>query len=122
MKKLNRKLKELAAIGQNGGVENFVNSLEPQEVGNLLNLIKVRQRQVESEGFNKISKLMEKIREEERMENNCSKLNLRFLKDDLRELILKKDAEIEFWKKLEKLFSDKKLENQKKKKERMQKQ
>ncbi len=117
MKKLNKKLSKLAKLGQNGNLENFIDSLGAQAVSNYLHEINFKKRMIISLSFNEERKIINQIHEAE--EENASFLKLSFLKDDLVDTKKERDCAIEFWEKIEKKLQEKNKYHKQKRKERI---
>lgn len=124
MKKLNKKMNELIEFHQNNELKEFIDTLNPQEVGNFLHVVKIKKREVISKNFNKVRKIEEKIAETEEdltKQNGNGNLNLQlsFLKDDIIEIEKRRDEEIKCMEKIQEILSKKKEDYQKERKKRI---
>jgi len=116
MKKLNKKLRELAKLSQNGSFESFIDSLDAQELGNFLHYIDCKKRAIIASSINKEIGIENQIHE---AKEGTSSLKISFLKDDIMEVKMLRDAEIEFWEKIEKKMKEKKKVFDKKREKRI---
>ncbi len=126
MKRLNKKLQELSIAHGIGNLENFINSLSPNEVTNYLHLIETKKRAIISESFNKIIRLEKTIEEiknsseKTKKQNGSFNLRLSWLNDDLIEIKNHRKAKLNYWEKIEKILKQKAKENKLKKIKRTQ--
>ena len=124
MKKLNKKMNELIEFHQNNELKEFIDTLNPQEVGNFLHVVKIKKREVISKNFNRVRKIEEKIAEVEEdltKQNGNGKLNLQlsFLRDDITEIEKRRDKKIKCIEKIQEILSKKKEDYQKERKKRI---
>ncbi len=117
MKKLNRKLEDLVKLRSNGNLENFIDSLCPQAVGNFLNLIEIRKKLIIKESSKLRKEIKDKIDKEKK--RNAPSLIIVFLEKNLHDLEIEVGAKARFWENIEKKLKKKKKYYTQKRKERI---
>ncbi len=107
MKKLSKKLEELSSVFDNNELDNYVEKLDPQKVGNLLDNVETRIRQIISYYLNLKSKAKVEVKTDY------------FLKTILTTIKEAENEQLEKWRIIKEKILKKKKQNGIKKQERI---